>query len=167
LIAFDRWQYMTGWPSGYALTHVVAYLHRQEAHGPLTVISSMYNPPGDALIVLVGHERNITLTGPELNITLSPLPPCPHDARTSQTPPADALAVLVGRDKGEAEGRITHGSQVQLPHLELGPIVGASGVAQRQARGTEGHKVGAQVTVVWKSADADSNPEEKHKQDQR
>ena len=62
LIAFDRWQYVTGWPSGYALTHVVAYLHRQEAHGPITVISSMYNPPGDALIVLLGHERNITLT---------------------------------------------------------------------------------------------------------
>ncbi|HKC72736.1 MAG TPA: hypothetical protein VKF37_00845, partial [Chloroflexota bacterium] len=62
MIAFDRWQYMTGWPSGYALTHVVAYLHRQEAHGPLTVISSMYNPPGDALIVLLGHDRTITLT---------------------------------------------------------------------------------------------------------
>ena len=45
-----------------ALTHVVAYLHRQEAHDPITVISSMYNPPGDALIVLLGHERNITLT---------------------------------------------------------------------------------------------------------
>src|SRR5207237_7613864 len=62
LIAFDRWQYVTGWPSGYALMRVVAYLRRQEAHGPITVTSSMYNPPGDALIVLLGHERNITPT---------------------------------------------------------------------------------------------------------
>jgi hypothetical protein len=42
--------------------HVVAYLRRQEAHGPITVISSIYNPPGDALIILLGQERNITLT---------------------------------------------------------------------------------------------------------
>ena len=62
LIAFDHWQYVTGWPSGYALMPVVAYLHRQAAHGPITVISSMYNPPGDALIVLLGHDRTITLT---------------------------------------------------------------------------------------------------------
>ena len=62
LVAFDRWQYVTGWPSGYALMHVVTYLHRQEAHGPITVISSMYNPPGDALIVLLGHDRTITPT---------------------------------------------------------------------------------------------------------
>ena len=61
LIAFDRWLYVIGWPSGYALMHVVAYLGRQEAHGPTTVISSVYNPPGAALIVLLGHERNVTL----------------------------------------------------------------------------------------------------------
>jgi hypothetical protein len=41
---------------------VVAYLHRQAAHGPITVISSIYNPPGDALTILLGHERDITLT---------------------------------------------------------------------------------------------------------
>jgi 4-amino-4-deoxy-L-arabinose transferase-like glycosyltransferase len=62
LVAFDRWQYLTGWPSGYALMQVVAYLHRQEAHGPITVISSLYNPPGDALIVLLGRDRAFTLT---------------------------------------------------------------------------------------------------------
>lgn len=62
LIAFDRWQYMTGWPSGYALMRVVTYLRRQEAHGPITVVSSIYNPPGDALAILLGREHQITLS---------------------------------------------------------------------------------------------------------
>lgn len=61
LLSFDRWQYVTGWPSGYALKRVVAYLRRQEAHGPIDVISSIYNPPGDALIVLLGHDTRVTL----------------------------------------------------------------------------------------------------------
>jgi hypothetical protein len=61
LIPFDRWQYVTGWPSGYAIDRVVAYLRRQEAHGPITVVSSIYNPPGDALTILLGHAPGVTL----------------------------------------------------------------------------------------------------------
>jgi len=61
-IPFDRWQYVTGWPSGYALMDVVTYLRRQERHGPITVVSSIYNPPGDALAVLLGHDPRVTLT---------------------------------------------------------------------------------------------------------
>ncbi len=61
-IPFDRWQYVTGWPSGYALMDVVAFLRRQERHGPITVVSSIYNPPGDALAVLMGRDPRVTLT---------------------------------------------------------------------------------------------------------
>jgi len=60
-IPFDRWQYVTGWPSGYALMDVVTYLRRQERHGPITVVSSIYNPPGDALAVLLGRDPRVTL----------------------------------------------------------------------------------------------------------
>jgi len=61
-IPFDRWQYVTGWPSGYALMDVVTYLRRQERRGPITVVSSIYNPPGDALAVLLGRDPRVTLT---------------------------------------------------------------------------------------------------------
>jgi hypothetical protein len=61
-IPFDRWQYVTGWPSGYALMDVVAYLRRQERRGPIIVVSSIYNPPGDALAVLMGRDPRVTLT---------------------------------------------------------------------------------------------------------
>lgn len=70
LIPFDRWQYVTGWPSGYALNRVVAYLRRQESGGPLTVVSSIYNPPGDALAILMGRDRAVTLA----NVDFSALP---------------------------------------------------------------------------------------------
>jgi len=61
LIAFDRWQYITGWPSGYALMRTVAYLRGQERGGDLTVVSSILNPPGDALAVVLGHDRHARL----------------------------------------------------------------------------------------------------------
>ncbi len=61
LIAFDRWQYVTGWPSGYAFMRTVAYLRGQERGGDVTVVSSILNPPGDALAVLLGHDRHVRL----------------------------------------------------------------------------------------------------------
>ncbi len=72
-IPFDRWQYVTGWPSGYALMDAVAYLRRQERRGPITVVSSIYNPPGDALAVLLGRDPRVTLTNRDFN-TLSAQP---------------------------------------------------------------------------------------------
>lgn len=61
LTAFDRWQYITGWPSGYAFMRTVAYLRGQERDGNLTVVSSILNPPGDALAVVLGHDRHARL----------------------------------------------------------------------------------------------------------
>lgn len=62
LVAFDRWQYVTGWPSGYAVTRVVSYLHQQEARGRVNVLI----PPGylvtGPLTVLLSGDQRITLT---------------------------------------------------------------------------------------------------------
>jgi hypothetical protein len=116
LIAFDRWQYVTGWPSGYALTHVVAYLHRQEAHGPITVISSIYNPPGDALIVLLGHERNITLA----NVDFSTLPQ--HPLRVA---PGHRAFLIACRPYGQRLRADPHALHLLLTVPNAG---GASGV---------------------------------------
>lgn len=57
----DHRQYVSGWPSGYALTTALADARRL-AHGqPLTLLSSLQNPPGDALEVLLGNDPRIRL----------------------------------------------------------------------------------------------------------
>lgn len=61
LTAFDRWQYVTGWPSGYAFVDALAYLRRQETRGSITIYSSIYNPPGDALALALGRDPRVTL----------------------------------------------------------------------------------------------------------
>ena len=57
----DHRQYVSGWPAGYALTAALADARRL-AHGrPLTLISSLQNPPGDALAVLLGNDPRVHL----------------------------------------------------------------------------------------------------------
>jgi 4-amino-4-deoxy-L-arabinose transferase-like glycosyltransferase len=42
----DRWQYITGWPSGYGLAEAVTWLQQEAAKkGPLVVITSIYSGP--------------------------------------------------------------------------------------------------------------------------
>lgn len=57
----DRQQYVSGWPAGYALARALRRAHGL-AHGrPMTLVSSLQNPPGDALAVLVGREPRVRL----------------------------------------------------------------------------------------------------------
>ncbi len=73
LTPFDRWQYVDGWPSGYALDRVAAYLRARAARGPVMVYSSIYNPPGDALAVLLWRDPRFTLA----NVDFATLPAHP------------------------------------------------------------------------------------------
>ncbi len=61
LLAFDRWQYVTGWPSGYAVLRVVAYLRAQARHGAITVVCANYDPPRLQLSLLLGRDPAIRL----------------------------------------------------------------------------------------------------------
>jgi len=58
LTPVDRWQYATGWPSGSTLTPDIAYLRRQAARRPITVISE--DIPLYMLQVVLYGDKNIT-----------------------------------------------------------------------------------------------------------
>jgi len=58
LIPFDRWQYTTGWPSGATLAPDIAYLHKQAARRPITVVSE--DIPLYMLEVALYGDTNIT-----------------------------------------------------------------------------------------------------------
>ncbi len=61
LLPADRFQYVTGWPSGYMLAPVVNLLRDRARHGPITVVSEPSNPPLDMLRIALVNDRSITL----------------------------------------------------------------------------------------------------------
>jgi len=66
LIPADRFQYVTGWPSGYMLAPVLSYLRRQARHGPLTVVTEGSNPPRDMLRVALARDTAITMANTDV-----------------------------------------------------------------------------------------------------
>lgn len=75
LVAFDRWQYISGWPSGYVAGRVASYLRRQAALEPLTVLM----PPGyfvsGPLEVLLYGDRRVTISIVPPTLLSTRLPP--------------------------------------------------------------------------------------------
>lgn len=55
----DRWQYITGWPSGYGLAEAVTWLRQEAAKkGPLVVITSIYSgPTQEGLRLYLGNDE--------------------------------------------------------------------------------------------------------------
>jgi len=55
----DRWQYITGWPSGYGLAEAVTWLQQEAARkGPLVVITSIYSgPTQEGLRLYLGNDE--------------------------------------------------------------------------------------------------------------
>jgi 4-amino-4-deoxy-L-arabinose transferase-like glycosyltransferase len=72
----DRWQYITGWPSGYGITEVVDWLKKEaEKNGGLAVITDSYSGPtqegarfylGKQQPNLYWHSLNLRNTSPEI-----------------------------------------------------------------------------------------------------
>lgn len=72
LPAADRAQYITGWPSGYAVTEALRAAKRL-AHGRVfTLMSSIQNPPGDELMVLAGRDPQVHLAFGDLSRLTKP-----------------------------------------------------------------------------------------------
>jgi len=64
LIPADSFQYVRGWPSGYMLAPVIAYLRRQAAAGPITVVAEDANPPLYMLrIAFYGNPQIVVTQG--------------------------------------------------------------------------------------------------------
>ncbi len=61
LLPADRFQYVTGWPSGYMLTPMVGFLRGRARRGPITVVSEQSNPPLDMLRIALVRDTSITL----------------------------------------------------------------------------------------------------------
>ncbi len=62
LIPADSFQYVRGWPSGYMLAPVIAYLRRQAADGPVTIVAEDANPPLYMLRIAFYRDPRITVT---------------------------------------------------------------------------------------------------------
>lgn len=64
----DRWQYVTGWPSGYGLAEAVAWLRREvAAKGPLVVITTVHSgPTQEGLRLYLREEPDIRLLSADL-----------------------------------------------------------------------------------------------------
>ena len=62
LIAFDRWQYISGWPSGYVATRVASFLRRQTTSGPVTVLMPPGYFIGGPLSLLMYGDRGVTFS---------------------------------------------------------------------------------------------------------
>jgi len=60
-LPFDRSQYVTGWPSGYAIRRVVSYLQHQEIRRPVTVIAPSWYPTLGFMEIALAPERSIKL----------------------------------------------------------------------------------------------------------
>jgi hypothetical protein len=64
LTPVDRWQYITGWPSGYGLAETVAWLKQKAAEqGALVVITDIHSGPTQEglRLYLANHEPDIRL----------------------------------------------------------------------------------------------------------
>ncbi|MDQ2869461.1 MAG: hypothetical protein M3S32_01870, partial [Acidobacteriota bacterium] len=54
LVAEDRWQYVTGWPAGFATEKALAWMRARAAEGPLVLITpDVAGNPGDTVPVLL------------------------------------------------------------------------------------------------------------------
>lgn len=55
----DRWQYITGWPSGYGLAETVAWLKQEAAEkGPLVVITDVHSgPTREGIRLYLGNDE--------------------------------------------------------------------------------------------------------------
>jgi len=68
LTPFDRWQYVTGWPSGYTLQRLIDSVHGEERSHPVAVFYPMDSPPGDSLPVPLRGDARVQLYPIELDV---------------------------------------------------------------------------------------------------
>lgn len=78
LVAEDRWQYVTGWPAGFATEQAMAWLRRRAAVEPLVLVTpDVSGNPGDTARVLLGRDRRIALFSSPDAVAGRILPPAP------------------------------------------------------------------------------------------
>lgn len=61
-VSEDRWQYMTGWPGGFASRNAIAYLRQEMKNGPIVVITNNgWGTPADAVWAYLDGLPNVQM----------------------------------------------------------------------------------------------------------